>query len=855
MYQQKFASLVYVSRVLWLCLLVVMLVGMPKPEAAVQIVSFGARTGFGTSRNLVSTTASTAAQFSQQGPKLVGTGAVGNAQQGHSVSISSDGNTTIVGGPSDNIGAGAAWVWTRSGGAWTQQGSKLVGSGAIVSTFGASQGVSVSLSADGNTAIVGAGNDTGTWVWTRSGGAWTQQGPKLIPSDVGGFGFAGQGASVSLSADGNTAIIGGPNDNNNVGAAWVWTRSGGAWTQQGAKLVGSGSVGTSFQGKSVSLSADGNTAIVGGWLDNNQVGAAWVWTRSEGVWTQQGPKLVGTGAVGNAQQGHSVSLSADGNTAIIGGPGNGAWVWTRSGGVWTQQGPKLFSSDGPVVMVVQGYSVSLSADGNTAIVGGFTNGSLTAAAWAWTRSGGAWTQQVTMLIGSDEMGVPSPDVSVSLSADGNTAIIGGGSDQPDGAAWVFTASISSCNPIISVPNFKQFSSPWATDTYDHDPPVDANGKPNNIKRWGCFLTACVNVVNYQASRQGVPFSTDPRVLNTWLNGENDGYSGDAVNSEAVARYARQNGVHLYYQGVDNRNDSIVDSYLCSGNPILLKVPSGKGHFVTATGRTTVSNVGTYSINDPGHSGSQYSTLEGYGFDYLGIRKFSSTVRSPKALYVAAHSPVEFIVTDPNGKRTGFDSISGQIISEIPESNYTPESLGDDIDPMSGDNTPEVKQFELLAPLSGTYTVQVIGTGTGRYSLDLLGYNNDGIPSITIVSGNSSLGSIATYQIAYSPNQGVSLLFNSCIQDDSNGNRLQINTSTGEYSLTNCSGFTVGGTGSITKKGNMMVLQHYAPDRRVLAQIDTAIQRATASIQILSQGRMFTITDRNTSNNICVCTVR
>src|ERR1019366_7166343 len=88
--------------------------------------------------------------------------------------------------------------------------------------------------------------------------------------------------------------------------------------------------------------------------------------------SKQGPKLVGTGAVGNAGQGVSVSLSADGNTAIVGGPGppvGAAWVWTRSGGVWTQQGGKLVASDASV-MPVLGSSVSLSADGNTAIVGG-----------------------------------------------------------------------------------------------------------------------------------------------------------------------------------------------------------------------------------------------------------------------------------------------------------------------------------------------------------------------------------------------------------------------------------------------------------------------------------------------------
>ena len=104
-----------------------------------------------------------------------------------------------------------------------------------------------------------------------------------------------------------------------AGAAWVYTFSGGVWTQQGNKLVGTGAVGSAEQGISVALSADGNTAIVGGYEDDGGAGAAWVFTRSGGVWTQQGGKLVGTGAVGNAGQGVSVALSGDGNTAIVGG--------------------------------------------------------------------------------------------------------------------------------------------------------------------------------------------------------------------------------------------------------------------------------------------------------------------------------------------------------------------------------------------------------------------------------------------------------------------------------------------------------------------------------------------------------
>jgi hypothetical protein len=116
--------------------------------------------------------------------------------------------------------------------------------------------------------------------------------------------------------------VGGFGDNGGAGAAWIFTREAEVWRQHGPKLVGTGVIGgaDAQQGISVALSGDGKTAIVGGDLDNHSVGAAWVYTRSStGVWTQQ-TKLVGTDVVGLvAQQGWSVALSGNGNTAIVGG--------------------------------------------------------------------------------------------------------------------------------------------------------------------------------------------------------------------------------------------------------------------------------------------------------------------------------------------------------------------------------------------------------------------------------------------------------------------------------------------------------------------------------------------------------
>src|SRR5205085_11402911 len=154
--------------------------------------------------------------------------------------------------------------------------------------------------------------------------------------------------------------------NNYIGAAWVFTRSNGVWSIFPDKLVGSGAAGMSHQGASVALSADGNTAIVGGPGDNSGLGSAWIFTRTNSAWTQQGNKLSGIGVTVNATQGTSVALSTDGNTAVVGGSGDsnnaGAlWVFTRANGQWAQQGGKLVGSN-PLPSRYLGQSAALTGD-------------------------------------------------------------------------------------------------------------------------------------------------------------------------------------------------------------------------------------------------------------------------------------------------------------------------------------------------------------------------------------------------------------------------------------------------------------------------------------------------------------
>jgi hypothetical protein len=398
-----------------------------------------------------------AQKYIQQGSPLVGSGYLGTTpNQGTSVALSADGNTALVGGDGDNSFIGAAWVFTRDNGNWSQQGSKLVGA-SYSGTF-AYQGSSVALSADGNTALVGGMGDNSyigaAWVFTRdSDGTWSQQGSKLV--GAGYLGTPRQGWSVALSADGNTALVGGASDNSNIGAVWVFTRdSNGNWSQQGSKLVGASYSGTPFQGYSVALSADGNTALVGGDEDNSGIGAVWVFTRDNGNWTQQGPKLVGTvnGSAASALQGNSVALSADGNTALVGGPGyasflGAAWVFVRNGTTWEQQTtPYLQGSPSSNYPPVEGASVALSASGNFAIIGGFEDNTNIGATWVATRSetyegdpGAFWSMNPVKLVGT---GYSGPTVyqgrSVAISADGNTLIAGGPQNNSGiGAVWIF----------------------------------------------------------------------------------------------------------------------------------------------------------------------------------------------------------------------------------------------------------------------------------------------------------------------------------------------------------------------------------------------------------------------------------
>jgi hypothetical protein len=371
-----------------------------------------------------------------QGTPLQGSGGVKSGQygpfQGNAVALSADGNTALIGGPLDN-GPGAVWVFVRSGNTWTQQGNKLVGSPAL--DF---MGYSLGISADGNTALIGSSGQA--YVFVRNGGAWSLQ------ATLSNATQAQQGWFVGLSADGNTAVVAG------LSYTMVFVRTGTTWTQTADKLHGLTDSG--YYGGAV-ISADGTTIVVGGGNVVN-TGTITAYARTANGFVQQGPTLVPTGGSSLSTAGLAVALSADGNTLVASSLGRfnsgdifnspnppSYWIFTRAGTTWSQQ---TVLTGGPSQ---QGYSVALSADGNTLLAGssgGFsastTNG--VANTQVFNRVGTTWTQVGAGLTlpGVTLSGTPIIISAVALSADGNTALVGNPTAiGPKGEPYYGSASV------------------------------------------------------------------------------------------------------------------------------------------------------------------------------------------------------------------------------------------------------------------------------------------------------------------------------------------------------------------------------------------------------------------------------
>jgi len=331
---------------------------------------------------------------------------VGDGDQfGYAITLSGDGNTLAVGAITEDGGApqingnqnddsatsaGAVYVYARTGGTWAQQAyvkTSHIGAGDLL-------GFAIALSFDGNTLAAtafdedGAGkgfnpphdnssiNSGALYVFTREGGAWSQQGyikgSRNETSD--GFGF-----SVAISDDGNTVAVGagdeacltpgidppgctddappGRGANIWVGAAYVFVRSGTTWSEQTFIKAPNARPYNSF-GVKLALSGDGNTLAVSSYLEDNggrgvrppqvqqllvqdmlnawrehrneaeESGAVYFYTRANGRWTA-GAYVKGSNTDAGDEFGSAVALSTDGRMMVVGahqedGAGTGA---------------------------------------------------------------------------------------------------------------------------------------------------------------------------------------------------------------------------------------------------------------------------------------------------------------------------------------------------------------------------------------------------------------------------------------------------------------------------------------------------------------------------------------------------
>jgi N-acetylglucosamine kinase-like BadF-type ATPase len=391
---------------------------------------------------------------------------------GFSVAISGDGNTAIVGARYEDPGgvsaAGSAYIFTYSGGSWSEQ-QKIENPDPATSDL---FGYSVAISGDGNTALMGVYGDSpggvsgagSAYIFTRSGSSWSEQ-QQLTASDAAQGDYFGY--RVAISGDGNTAIVGAylssPGGVSRAGSAYIFTYSGGSWSEQ-QKITAPVPAASDFFGYGVSLSGDGNTALVGANYENAGPGSAYIFTRSGSSWSQQ-QKIQASDAASQDVFGCAVSLSGDGNTALVGAlaedPGGvtnagSAYIFTNSGGSWSEQ-QKLTASD-KAASDFFGWSVSISSDGTTAIVGAYDEdpGGVVSAgsAYIFTYSGGSWSEQ-QKIENPDPAVVDRFGFSVAISGDGNTAIVGAFYDDDaytdQGSAYIFTLPdyLTSTTPITA----------------------------------------------------------------------------------------------------------------------------------------------------------------------------------------------------------------------------------------------------------------------------------------------------------------------------------------------------------------------------------------------------------------------
>ena len=314
-----------------------------------------------------------------QTAKLTASNGVGSTELGSSVSIS--GNTIVAGAPDSNLGPGAAYVFVKPSGGWTnmtQTAELTAADGQAHDGFGSSVAISGTTAVVGSPyATIGSNPEQGAaYVFVNSGSGWAQT-AKFSASD--GAAYETFGSSVAIA--GSTVVAGASgasiNSNNDQGAAYVFVESGSAWSQA-AKLTASN--GTHGDNLGHAVAVNGNTVVAGTYIFPipERQGGAYVYVKPAGGWADstETADLTANDPSNGDQLGFSVSIS--GTVVVVGAPetsvgsksSQGAvYAFLKPAGGWvttSKYAARVLASDGAKGDQF-GYSVSVS--GTTGVIG------------------------------------------------------------------------------------------------------------------------------------------------------------------------------------------------------------------------------------------------------------------------------------------------------------------------------------------------------------------------------------------------------------------------------------------------------------------------------------------------------
>lgn len=367
---------------------------------------------------------------------------------GTSIDTNQDGTLCIVGAmdySEYSYGQGVAYIYQLVGNVWTLRQRLLP----IDAAYQDRIGNAVAMSADGNTIAIGAycssvdNQFTGAvYVYVLSGSEWVQE-AKLVAADRDGYDFFG--TDVALSRDGSTLLIGAYNKNvgyTGAGAAYVYARYGTTWEQE-AKLIADDRADYDSFGFSVSLSGDGNTAVVSAYNKAGTFsyqGAVYVFQRANTIWTQES-KLLSTNP-GSDYFGQSVEIHDSGTFIVIGAsndsshyPNQGVtFIYRYDGSDWIEEA-RLIAPDGGSYDSA-GYAVSCSIDNNWVATSSINKNNGQGGVYLYQQVQGVW-QLNSIIQASDPSDQSWFGTAIALSSRGTSILIGapGKNSNAGGLYW------------------------------------------------------------------------------------------------------------------------------------------------------------------------------------------------------------------------------------------------------------------------------------------------------------------------------------------------------------------------------------------------------------------------------------